>query len=129
MQTLETSYVSSSATSSACPTGYIFNIEMRDGTSLDTELFTLDQSVNALVTNSSDYLKIKTYEMRLTVAYNEVGYTNFGFLDFEVIVDDPCSIAVLSVDPNIVPISSISYGIGNESITETFEVSMLSSTE
>ena len=67
--------------------------------------------------------------MLLTAMYDDGLDIVRGSLDFEVIVDDTCTDAVLSVEPAIITTPFRSYEIGQEPAIETFQASRVTSTE
>ena len=67
-----------------CPK-YIFSLTNKDGSSIDAELFTLDQKMNRLQIFTESWGKIGKYKLTLVVQFDYAPFDlNKGFLDFTV---------------------------------------------
>ena len=88
----------SSNITTICPS-YVFTLEDQSGNQPDITIFDFDESSFTLTTSSTDLKQKATYPLRLFVRYDgfEDHYTQFGELDFEIILDNPCLDAELSI--------------------------------
>ena len=83
--------MSSTETSAPCPSTFTFTVTNRDGSTVDSGLFTYDSSADTLTTETSvfSYYNNSPYELTAHVAYDG-GYAIAGTLDFDVVIDISC---------------------------------------
>ena len=127
VQTLSTSYVSSTESSSACPS-IILEVIMTDETEIDLEVFTFDPALLTFTTETSDLEKIAEYEFTLTAKYTILYNDIKGTLDFTVTISDPCALASFIVQSAIIP-SYTAYNIGTPQLDYFFSPLYVESSE
>ena len=114
VQTLLVSKVTSSE-AGTCPAFELTVVVEDDDSAIDATVFTVD-GTNApvsysLTTESSDITKISTYSYKVVAKYTGVSYMNTGEQAFQIVIDDPCSTATLTVDDAIFSSLAMSYDI------------------
>lgn len=87
--------MTSTETTAPCPTTFTFSVTNRDGSAIDTSLFTWDGTADTLTTFTNDfnYYNVSPFLLTAHVAYDG-GYAIAGKLDFEVTIDISCLSAV-----------------------------------
>ena len=131
MQTLLVSKVTSSE-AGTCPDIELTVVVAVDDSTIDANVFTVDGSSApvsySLTTESSDIAKISTYSYKVVAKYTGAAYTNTGEQAFQIVIDDPCSTATLTVDDTIFSSLAISYKIFYPTQIETLDVAKVTST-
>ena len=73
-----------------------FSFTDQSGGAIDGAVFTYISISKAFHVFSVDPSKVAIYPLRLTA--NFIGYMNTAILDFQVSIDDPCSLSTLTID-------------------------------
>ena len=120
VQTLLVSKVTSSEP--GCP-AIELAILVDDDSSIDGTVFTVDDAnaptFYSLTTETSDTAKTSTYNYKVVAKYSGAAYTYAGELPFQIVIDDPCASAILTIDPTIFTSLSITYDIFDPTHIET----------
>ena len=129
VQTLLVSKVTSSEP--GCP-AIELAILVDDDSSIDGTVFTVDDAnaptFYSLTTETSDTAKTSTYNYKVVAKYTGAAYTYAGELPFQIVIDDPCASAILTIDPTIFTSLSILYDIFYPTHIETLNSSTVTST-
>ena len=103
-----------------------------DDSSIDGTVFTVDDAnaptFYSLTTETSDTAKTSTYNYKVVAKYTGAAYTYAGELPFQIVIDDPCASAILTIDPTIFTSLSILYDIFYPTHIETLNSSTVTST-
>ena len=78
---------------------------------------------------SDSVAMLGTYILKVIAKYTGSLYTKTDELPFVVTIEDPCTLATLTIDPTILNSIPISYKIGYEADVQTFTEDKVSSTE
>ena len=119
--------MSSDEITATCP-AIRLDILNSDGSPLDPSIFIFVSASSTFAIETSDTTKVGTYNLKVTAVYTGASYTNIADLDFTVTVDDPCAVAVLTIDSSIIP-EVISYSIYEAADEQTLLVSKVTSSE
>ena len=117
--------MSSDEVTATCP-AIELDVLNNNGSALDSTVFTFTSGTSTFEIESSDTAEVATYNLKVTAKYTGASYININELPFTVIVDDPCSVASLLIDPTIVTSLSINYLIGYPQDVQTFAQSKVS---
>ena len=104
-------------------------LKKSDDSAIDSDLFTLDiastSTTKKITVQSSDIAKVSTYGMTATVKYKDYSTVAPASINFDIVVDDPCSSAIITFD-SVLPSTSVTYTIGANADVQTFAISKIS---
>ena len=106
----------------SCPSLEI-GFNNQDGTSLESAVFTYDNSLNDFTTETTDDSYATVYNLRLTVNYFGITGNDASF-DFTVTVISPCVDTPITTSSLLIP-AYFNYAIGATILTKTIDDSLI----
>ena len=109
-------------------------VDLLQGTSNAFPAFPLTNGSHVIV-STTDIEEAGEYEVRITADfefYKDIlawEYAETNYESFTVIIEDPCISATLTIDPQILSSSAITYNIGDAAIIESLDLNHVISSE
>ena len=117
-ETMSSTHVSESPSVSGCGT-MTYSFTNENGTAVDSAVFTYSSSDTQLTVYSTDATKAGVYDLTLKAVYD--GFTNYGELDFQVILIDLCETTTLTIANSMLSSLAISYNVSSTATVETLD--------